>query len=155
MNRAKLSKLIAEKMEELEMTQEQFASHFSKIAGNEVSYGFVQALANPRKSSIPEYVNMRGIARLYGVTLDELDAYLEDDDIIDIKEISNTYQKFKNDISNDPETAVHALESVFDSESLLRISQKLIEVAIQGLKEKIEAAEKFSAMFKSLGLSQK
>jgi transcriptional regulator with XRE-family HTH domain len=155
MNRAKLSKLVSEKMEELGMTQDQFAEYFSKVAGNTVTYGFVQSLANPRKTSIPEYQNMRGIARLYGVTMDELDEYLENDEIVDIKEVNSIYDRFKKKIEVDPEAACHALESSFGGEALLRISQRLIDAALKDIKDKMETAEKVSAMFKTLGLSQK
>lgn len=151
MNRAKLSKLVSEKMDELGMTQEQFAEYFSKVAGNEVTYGFVQALANPRKTSIPEYQNMRGIARLYGVTMDELDEYLENDEIVDIKEVSSTYDRFKDQVSVDADTAIHAIESTFNGESRLRIAQKLIDSALNDIKNKLDAAEKISEMFKALG----
>lgn len=133
------------------MTQEQFAEYFSKVAENEVTYGFVQALANPRKTSIPEYQNMRGIARLYGVTLDELDEYLENDDIVDIKEVSSTYDRFKEQASVGAEAAIHAIESNFSGESRLKIAQRLIDSALNDIKHKLQAAEKISEMFKALG----
>jgi transcriptional regulator with XRE-family HTH domain len=155
MNRAKLSKLVSEKMEELGMTQDQFAEYFSKVAGNEVTYGFVQSLANPRKTSIPEYQNMRGIARMCGITLDELDEYLENDDIVDIKEVSGRYASFKSEVEMGIDSACHAISTSFGGEQILRISQKLIDAALDDIKGKIETAEKISEMFKALGLSQK
>jgi hypothetical protein len=154
MNRAKLSKLVADKMTELEMTQEQFAEYFSKVADNTVTYGFVQSLANPRKTSIPEYKNMRGIAKMYGITLDELDTYLEDDDIVDIKEVSKGYKKMSETISVSPDDAQHAILSSFDSASAIKIGINLIQSSLAGIEDKLKKADQIANAFKTLGLAQ-
>ena len=87
--------------------------------------------------------------------MDELDEYLENDEIVDIKEVNSIYDRFKKKIEVDPEAACHALESSFGGEALLRISQRLIDAALNDIKDKMETAEKVSAMFQTLGLSQK
>lgn len=151
MNRAKLSKLVSDKMTELGMTQEQFAEYFSKVADNQVTYGFVQSLANPRKTSIPEYQNMKGIARLYGVTLDELDAYLNDDDVIDIKEVSKSYRTLANTMSASPQEAEHAILSTFGPSDILKIGVSLINSGVGALDEQLQKADKIAQAFKALG----
>lgn len=144
MNRAKLSKLVSDKMSELDLTQEQFAEYFSKIANNKVTYGFVQSLANPRKTSIPEYQNMKGIAKMYGVTLDELDRYLEDDDVIDIREVSESYRNLSEEFSASPSEAQHAILKNFSPSECMRIGLSLIETSIDSIQSQLEKADKIA-----------
>jgi transcriptional regulator with XRE-family HTH domain len=152
MNRAKLSKLVSDKMTELGMTQEQFAEYFSKIAGNQVTYGFVQSLANPRKSSIPEYQNMKGIAKMCGVTLDELDFYLENDDIIDIQEVSKSYKRIAEDVAASIKEAEYAIVNNFSPKEVLRIGLSLVESGVESIDEQIQKAEKITQAFKALNV---
>jgi hypothetical protein len=95
MDRNKLSKLIADKQSELGKNQAEFAKYFSQIANNPISYGWVQAMTNPKKESIPEWINMKGIAKLWNLSLDELDTYLEDDSITDVSEVSKVLRDKK------------------------------------------------------------
>jgi hypothetical protein len=154
MNRAKLSKLVTDKIEELGMTQDQFAEYFSNIAKNPVTYGFVQSLSNPKKTSIPEYQNMRGIARMYNITLDELDFYLENDEIIDIKEIASAYKEFRKNTPLDLDSARHAIKKSFSPNELMKLGMSLIQDGMESMQAKIEQANKITEAFKHISLSQ-
>lgn len=154
MNRAKLSKLIADKMNALNMTQEQFADYFSEISGNKVTYGFVQALLNPKKTSIPEYQNIRGIAKMYNVSLAELDLYLTDESIIDIKDISKHYKDMQATIKADPDDATDILLQNFEGKTLTEIGLRLVKEGLSQINGQLDRVEKLTEALKHMGLSQ-
>jgi aspartate/tyrosine/aromatic aminotransferase len=90
LNRQKLIKLFVDKQDELGMTQDQLAKWFSDLGGNTVSHGFIQTMTSPKKTSTPEWDNMKTIAKMWNVTLDELNYYFENDEIKDVKEAKLT-----------------------------------------------------------------
>lgn len=154
MDRSKLSRLITEKMLELGMTQEQFAKYFSEVAKNPVTYGFVQSLTNPKKTSIPEYQNMVGIARMYNVTIDELHEYLTNPDIEDIKDVSSNLVNARKKINLDPQEAKTLLEEVFPPRTLMELGISLAKTGLSGVEQELERVEKLTTMFREMGLSQ-
>lgn len=152
MNKQKLSMLILNKRQELKMTQQKFAEYFSEITGNKVTYGFIQALENPTKTSTPEWINMKGIAKIYGVGLDELDAYLTNDEITDISEANEAFQRLKEDMNRDPRVVIDAVDELSINEKaeiLKRITDEICKKLAQ-----MDEAQKLLSAFKSLNLSQ-
>lgn len=146
MNRKKLSRLVVDKQQELEMTQEQFAEWFSEIASNKVSYGFIQALSDTRKTSIPEWVNMKGIAKMWNLTLDELDLYLENDEITDVKEISSVYQELAGK-TIDEKMIFDVITTSLPIKAWIAISTKLIEKAFSSVESKLQQASALLDLF--------
>jgi len=148
MNRQKLSQLIIDKRKNRGETQVQFAEYFSDLAGEELSYGFIQGLENKDKTSVPEWGNMKAIAKMYNVTLGELDLYLEDDSITDIKDITSSYQSLSQNIS--PDLLIQIIKDKMPIDEWGKIGLTLIQDAFAGTKEKIEKADSIMELFQKI-----
>lgn len=144
--------LILNKRQELKMTQVQFADYFSNLTGNTVTYGFIQALENAQKASIPEWINMKGIATLYGLTLDELDLYLTDDTINDLSEVSEATKKMNKELENDPQVIFGVIKKM-DIKDKVEILKAVTDEICKKLAE-LEGMEGILSQLKGLGLSQ-
>jgi len=148
MNRQKLSKLISDKRSARNETQKQFAEYFGQLAGNKVTYGFIQALENTELESVPEWQNMRAIAKMYDVNLAELDLYLEDDSIVDIKNITSSYQNLSQNIS--PDLLIQIIKDKLPIDDWVNISLMLIKDAFAGSKEKVQKADSIMQLFQKI-----
>ena len=153
LNRQKLIKLFTDKQDELGMTQEQLAKWFSELGGNTVSHGFIQTMTSPKKTSTPEWDNMKTIAKMWNVTLDELNYYFENDEIKDIKEASRAYQQV---VSQTLDKSM--IESIvikhLEPEDIAPLAIKLMSISVDKMKERVEWAKSIAEMFKKISPSQ-
>jgi transcriptional regulator with XRE-family HTH domain len=148
MNRQKLTQLIIDKRNSRGETQKQFAEYFSELAGEKLSYGFIQGLENKDLNSIPEWGNMKAIAKMYNVNLAELDLYLEDDSITDIKDITSAYQTLSQNIT--PDLLIQITKDKMPIDEWGKIGLTLIQDAFNGIKEKIEKADSIMQLFQKI-----
>ena len=150
MDRKKLSKLFADKQMELGMTQKQFAEWFSKLGGNEVSDGFIGSMIHPKKTSVPEWGNMQTIAKMWNVSLDELNLYLENDEVESILDASKLYSEVSKNQTLDKtmieELAIKSLEP----NDLIQLAISLINVGSEKIQEQIEWAKTVAELFKKI-----
>jgi len=148
MNRKKLSQLISDKRQSLGMTQRQFAEYFSQLAENKVTYGFIQSLENTDLESVPEWGNMKAIAKMYNVNLAELDLYLENDSIVDIKDVTSAYQALSQDINSD--LLIQIVKDKLPVDKWGKIGLTLIQDAFTATQEKIEKADIIMELFQKI-----
>ncbi|MEB3192988.1 MAG: hypothetical protein VKL42_21810 [Snowella sp.] len=147
-NRQKLMKLFLDKQTELDMTQEQFAEWFSNLGGKKVSHGFIQTMTSHKKTSTPEWDNMKTIAKMWNVTLDELNFYLENDEITDIKNANALYKETVEqtlDLSMVEDIAIKYL----GESDLLTLGLKLVQVGTGKMREQVEWAKKVANIIKT------
>ena len=138
MDREKLSRLTIDKRESRGETQKEFAKYVSKLAGKTLSYGFIQGLEKGQKS-VPEWGNMKAIAKMWDVSLSELDLYLEDDSITDIRQVSSAYKKLSQTITADLVLTI-AKDNLTRDEQV-QMAMTLIEDYFDSTKEKIMIAQ--------------
>jgi hypothetical protein len=153
LNRQKLIKLFVDKQDELGMTQDQLAKWFSDLGGNTVSHGVIQTMTSPKKTSTPEWDNMKTIAKMWNVTLDELNYYFENDEIKDVKEASKAYQQA---VSQTLDKGM--IESIvikhLEPEDIAPLAIKLITISVDKMKEQLQLSKKMTEILKQMGLSQ-
>ena len=147
-NRQKLIKLFTDKQDELGMTQEQLAKWFSELGGNTVSHGFIQTMTSPKKTSTPEWDNMKTIAKMWNVTLDELNFYLENDEITDIKNANALYKETVEQTLDLSMVEDIAIKYLGDSD-LLTLGLKLVQIGTGKMREQVEWAKKVANILKT------
>jgi transcriptional regulator with XRE-family HTH domain len=145
MDKRKLSDLIIRKRNELGMTQVQFAEYFSNSTGTKVTYGFIQALENPNKASTPEWSNMKGIAEIYGLSLDELDLYLSDDSIISLDDVSDALKSNKDKLEKNPDTITKVILGL-DLDTKIQIAKQILD----DIKDAVQEISKAKKLIDSL-----
>jgi transcriptional regulator with XRE-family HTH domain len=138
MDLKKLSELITEKRASRRETQREFAEYFSELAGRTVSYGFIQSLEKGKKS-VPEWGNLKVIAKMWDVSLSELDLYLENDSITDIREVNSAYKKLNQTITAD--SALSIVKDNLTTDERFQLAMTLIEDCFDSAKEKIMIAQ--------------
>ena len=148
MNRIKLSQLILEKRTMRGETQVEFAEYFSDLAGEKLSYGFIQGLENTKSKSVPEWNNMKAIAKMYDVSLAELDLYLEDDSISNIKDVTSIYQALSQDIT--PDLLIQIAKDKMPVDEWGKIGLTLIRDAFAATQEKVEKADSIMELFQKI-----
>ena len=153
MNKRKLAKLFLDKQTELGMTQEAFAKWFTALGGNQVSHGFIQTMTSLRKTSTPEWSNMKTIAKMWGVTLDELNLYLENDDIETIFEASQAYKKL-GELPVTKQMIEDLTLKHLSSDEVLELGLKLLNDGIGKMKDQIQWAKDMAKMLKQINPNQ-
>ena len=139
MNLKKLSKLMIDKRTSRGETQVEFAEYFSELAGKTVSYGFIQSLEKGQKS-VPEWGNLKAIAKMWDVSLSELDLYLEDDSIIDIRQVSSAYKEISQTITAD--SALSIVKEKLTPDEQIQLAITLVQNYFDSAKEKISKADR-------------
>ena len=139
MDLKKLSRLIIDKRASRGETQREFAEYFSELAGKTVSYGFIQSLEKGQKS-VPEWGNLKAIAKMWDVSLSELDLYLEDDLITDIRQVSSAYKEISQTITAD--SALSIVKDNLTTDEQIQLAITLIQNCFDSVKEKISKADR-------------
>ena len=139
MDLKKLSRLIIDKRASRGETQREFAEYFSELAGKTVSYGFIQSLEKGQKS-VPEWGNLKAIAKMWDVSLSELDLYLEDDLITDIRQVSSAYKEISQTITADSSLSI--VKDNLTTDEQIQLAITLIQNCFDSVKEKISKADR-------------
>ncbi len=135
MNKHKLANLIKDKRLQMGLTQEGFAQWFSQQTGVTISYGGIQNWESVSKRTVPEWESMKAIASVFNVSLNELDIYLENDEIKDLNEISSYIADNKDQIKQNPEMVLNLISESLNTEEKLLIFDGLYRDLVHNIKE--------------------
>lgn len=152
LRRRRLAGLISEKRRELGMTQDVFGEWIGRKIGATFSFAAIQRWENLNDTSMPRSENLRAIALAFGLTIDELNAYLDDPTMKSIDQASKSLARQKKEIEKSPElirVLIQGLPLEEQINTFQWLSKNLIEL-VKDCKSKLKASEEKLAEYEKV-----
>jgi transcriptional regulator with XRE-family HTH domain len=136
-NKAKFSTFVRQLRKERGMSQVELAERIGKIKGEFFSQGVVLSWENPSKTATPDWTAMAAFAEIFGLSLDVLKVFLNED--------FATYEEAKRYVYQKSQARTIDVEAL-DSEQQIELLKKLSDALATKVEEWQSLKETFASM---------